>query len=111
MPAASHTEKNGSYTNTQRLLQWHHKAVDPQGDARSELWFYYHLGKRIQAKLGGDNAEARGDGVDLGTRGSEPHVDAIKFLTWTTTRSARSTNRAQTASCARSTAGTLKVKR
>jgi len=82
MPAASHTEKNGSYTNTQRLLQWHHKAVDPQGDARSELWFYYHLGKRIQAKLGGDNAEARGDGVDLGTRGSEPHVDAIKFLTW-----------------------------
>ena len=24
MPAAAHTEKNGSFTNTQRMLQWHH---------------------------------------------------------------------------------------
>ncbi|GAB3893090.1 hypothetical protein GCM10029964_069310 [Kibdelosporangium lantanae] len=51
LPAAAHTEKDGSFTNTQRLLQWHHKAVEPQGDARSDLWFTYHLGKRIQAKL------------------------------------------------------------
>ena len=29
MPAAAHTEKDGSFTNTQRLLQWHHKAVEP----------------------------------------------------------------------------------
>ena len=35
MPAAAHTEKDGSFTNTQRLLQWHHKAVEPQGDCRS----------------------------------------------------------------------------
>ena len=33
MPAAAHTEKDGSFTNTQRLLQWHHKAVEPAGDA------------------------------------------------------------------------------
>src|SRR3954467_11469980 len=26
MPASSHVEKDGSFTNTQRLLQWHHKA-------------------------------------------------------------------------------------
>ncbi|HEY1739577.1 MAG TPA: molybdopterin-dependent oxidoreductase, partial [Acidimicrobiia bacterium] len=51
MPAAAHTEKDGSFTNTQRLLQWHHKAVEPPGDARSELWFYYHLGKIIRRKL------------------------------------------------------------
>jgi formate dehydrogenase major subunit len=51
MPAAAHTEKDGSFTQTQRLLQWHHKAVEPQGDARSELWFYYHLGKKIREKL------------------------------------------------------------
>jgi formate dehydrogenase major subunit len=25
LPAASHVEKDGSFTNTQRLLQWHHK--------------------------------------------------------------------------------------
>jgi formate dehydrogenase major subunit len=51
LPAAAHTEKSGTFTNTQRLLQWHHKAVEPPGDATSDLWFYYHLGKRIQAKL------------------------------------------------------------
>jgi formate dehydrogenase major subunit len=53
MPAAAHTEKDGSFTNTQRLLQWHHKAVEPAGDQRSELWFAYHLGRRIRAKLTG----------------------------------------------------------
>src|SRR5919198_5049956 len=53
LPAAAHTEKDGSFTNTQRLLQWHHKAVEPEGDCRSELWFYYHLGRLIQQKLAG----------------------------------------------------------
>ena len=53
LPAAAHTEKSGTFTNTQRLLQWHHKAVEPPGDATSDLWFYYHLGKRIRAKLEG----------------------------------------------------------
>ena len=33
LPAAAHTEKDGSFTNTQRMLQWHHKAVEPAGDA------------------------------------------------------------------------------
>ena len=51
LPAAAHVEKAGSFTNTQRMLQWHHKAVEPPGDARSDLWFAYHLGKRIRAKL------------------------------------------------------------
>jgi formate dehydrogenase major subunit len=51
LPAAAHTEKNGSFTNTQRMLQWHHEAVEPAGDARSDLWFAYHLGRRIRAKL------------------------------------------------------------
>ncbi len=53
MPAAAHTEKNGSFTNTQRMLQWHHAAVEPAGDARSELWFAYHLGRLIRSKLAG----------------------------------------------------------
>jgi formate dehydrogenase major subunit len=51
LPAAAHTEKSGSFTNTQRMLQWHHKAVEPPGDARSELQFYYELGQRLRAKL------------------------------------------------------------
>ena len=50
MPAASHVEKEGTFTNTQRLLQWREKAIDPPGDARSELWFMTHLGRRLKAK-------------------------------------------------------------
>jgi formate dehydrogenase major subunit len=53
LPAASHVEKDGTFTNTQRLLQWHHKAVEPPGDCRSDLWFYYHLGRLIREKLAG----------------------------------------------------------
>jgi formate dehydrogenase major subunit len=52
LPAASHVEKDGTFTNTQRLLQWHHKALDPPGDARSDLWFVYHLGLRLRERLG-----------------------------------------------------------
>ncbi len=48
LPAAATTEKEGSFTNTQRLIQWRDKAVDPSGDARSDLWFVYHLGKRLK---------------------------------------------------------------
>jgi formate dehydrogenase major subunit len=51
LPAAAHTEKDGSFTNTQRMLQWHEKAIDPKGDARSDLWFYFHLGRIIREKL------------------------------------------------------------
>jgi formate dehydrogenase major subunit len=47
-PAAAHTEKNGTFTNTQRLLQWHAKAIEPKGDCRSELDFAYHLGCRLK---------------------------------------------------------------
>lgn len=57
MPAASHVEKEGTFTNTQRLLQWREKAVDPPGEARSDLWFYYHLGKRIRRRLTDDDID------------------------------------------------------
>jgi formate dehydrogenase major subunit len=50
LPGAGHAEKAGSFTNTQRLIQFHEKAVDPPGDCRSETWFMYHLGRRLKAK-------------------------------------------------------------
>ncbi len=53
LPAANHTEKDGTFTNTQRLLQWHHKAVEPPDDATSDLWFYYELGRRLKQRLAG----------------------------------------------------------
>nr|MDQ2731328.1 molybdopterin-dependent oxidoreductase [Armatimonadota bacterium] len=53
MPAAGVFEKEGCFTNTQRLLQWHEKAIDPPGDCRSDLWFVYNLGKRLKALYAG----------------------------------------------------------
>jgi formate dehydrogenase major subunit len=51
MPAATHIEKEGTFTQTQRLLQWRDKALEAPGDARSELWFMHHLTKRVRERL------------------------------------------------------------
>ncbi|NYG57220.1 formate dehydrogenase major subunit [Nocardioides daedukensis] len=58
LPAASHVEKEGTFTQTQRMLQWREKAVNPSGDARSELWFFYHLGRMVKERLA-DSADER----------------------------------------------------
>jgi formate dehydrogenase major subunit len=57
MPAASHVEKEGSFTNTQRLVQWRDKALEPPGDARSELWFMHHLAKLVRARYADSDRE------------------------------------------------------
>jgi formate dehydrogenase major subunit len=66
-PAAGTAEKEGTFTNTQRLLQYREKAVDPPADSRSELWFIYHLGLRLKAK-------AANDGLSRN--------DALRAITW-----------------------------
>ncbi|NIJ11847.1 formate dehydrogenase major subunit [Saccharomonospora amisosensis] len=83
LPAAAHTEKDGSFTNTQRLLQWHHQAVEPAGDARSELWFTYHLGRKIRERLAASERDRDRPILDLTwdypTKGSqqEPEAEAV----------------------------------
>ena len=57
LPAAAYTEKDGTFTQTQRMLQWHHKAVDPPGDARSELHFFHELGRALRARLASSAAQ------------------------------------------------------
>ena len=49
LPAALPAEKEGTLTNTHRLIQWHDKAVEPPADARSEPWFLDELGQRLRA--------------------------------------------------------------
>ena len=58
-PAASHVEKEGTFTQTERMLQWREKAVEPAGDQRSELWFAYHLGRLIRETLAASDRRAR----------------------------------------------------
>lgn len=53
IPAAGVAEKAGTFTNTMRLVQYHEKAVDPPGDARSDLAFTYDLGKRLKQLYAG----------------------------------------------------------
>ena len=83
LPAAGHAEKAGCFTNTQRLLQWHQKAVDPPGEARSETWFMYHLGRRLQDKARKDprprNAGLNALTWNYSTEGQhhEPKVEEI----------------------------------
>jgi len=57
LPAAAYTEKDGTFTQTQRMLQWHHKAVDPPRDARSELHFFHELGRALRARLASSAAQ------------------------------------------------------
>jgi len=52
LPAAMVAEMEGSFTNTQRLLQQHEKAADPPDDARSDIWFTYSLGKQLKKLYG-----------------------------------------------------------
>src|SRR5262249_26649883 len=59
LPAAAVPEMDGSFTNTQRLVQWHDKAIDPPGDARSDIWFTWHLGRPLQ-ELYRDSRRERG---------------------------------------------------
>ena len=82
-PAAGTAEKPGTFTNTQRLLQYRNKAVDPPGDARSETWFMYHLGRRLKERVKQDthprNAGLRALTWDYPTHGkhAEPHAETV----------------------------------
>ena len=83
MPSAVASEKDGSYTNTMRVVQFHDKAVDPPGEARSEAWFVYHLGRRLKAHYATSQAP-RDRGIqaltwDYPTHGrtADPSIDAV----------------------------------
>ena len=59
-PAAAYTEKSGSVTNTHRLVQWHHKAIEAPGETHGViLHFVYHLGKRLEEDVCGVGRETK----------------------------------------------------
>ena len=82
-PAAGSAEKEGCQTNTQRLVQFRTKAVEPPGDARSEAWFIHHLARRLKARAAADpsprNAPLNALHWPYGTHGihDEPNVPEI----------------------------------
>ena len=84
LPAASHVEKEGTFTQTQRMLQWREKAVEPIGDRRSELWFFYHLGRMMRERLADSDLERDRPLLDLTwgypTEGEFDEPDAADIL-------------------------------
>jgi formate dehydrogenase major subunit len=83
IPSALVAEKDGSFTQTQRMLQWHDKAVEPPGDARSDAWFVFHLGRRIRELYKGSRKHRdrliKAMTWDYPTEGEreEPHIESI----------------------------------
>jgi len=67
LPCAMPGEKDGTVTNTTRLVQWHDVVCEAPGDSRSDLWFLYHLGVRLKRLYSGS---------------SETRDAAIRALTW-----------------------------
>ena len=67
LPISLAGEKDGTMTNTSRLVQWHDVVCEAPGDSRSDLWFIYHLGKRLK---------------QLYADSQEPADRAIQALTW-----------------------------
>jgi formate dehydrogenase major subunit len=81
LPAAPAAEKDGSLTNTMRLIQWHDKAVDPPGDVRSDGHFFVDLATRLQ-KLYAGSTKQRDRGFlatswKYGDDPKEPRMDLV----------------------------------
>src|SRR5436190_1885291 len=51
-PSTQIAEYDGSYTNTQRMLQWHSMTAKAPGDCRTDSWFYHNLAKRLKKAYG-----------------------------------------------------------
>jgi formate dehydrogenase major subunit len=67
MPAAQAAESDGSFTNTQRMLQWHFKSADAPGQCRSDPWFTHQLALRLKKMYANSTL---------------PRDQGIKNLTW-----------------------------
>ena len=66
-PPHQSPRRKAAFTNTQRLIQWHDRAVEPDGDCRADLAFVYDLGKRLKERYAGSTL---------------PQDQAIQNLTW-----------------------------
>ena len=81
LPAAPAAEKDGSLTNTMRLIQWHEKAVNPPGDVTSDAEFFVSLAKRLQKLYAGSKKE-RDKGFlaasfEYGDNPKEPNMELV----------------------------------
>jgi formate dehydrogenase major subunit len=67
LPAAYFMEKEGTITGSGRLVQWRYKAVDPPGQAKSDLEIFDQLFRRIR---------------DMYSTSTQAKDDILKQATW-----------------------------
>ncbi|MBV9538408.1 MAG: molybdopterin-dependent oxidoreductase, partial [Acidisphaera sp.] len=84
LPACAPAEKDGTLTNTGRLVQWHDVIVEAPADNRSDLWFIVHLGNRLK-ELYRDSTAPRDRALQCLTwsyrlRGDRAEPDALQVL-------------------------------
>ncbi len=75
-PSATTPEMDGSYTNTQRLVQWHEKGVESPADCRSDIWFTHGLVERLKRMYAAAPLPAFTQGGRAGD------IDPLMALTW-----------------------------
>ena len=82
IPAAPAAEKDGSLTNTMRLIQWHEKAVNPPGDVQTDAQFFCTLANKLK-KMYSASKKERDQGFLAAnfTFGANPdHPDMVQVL-------------------------------
>jgi formate dehydrogenase major subunit len=57
LPASAFAEKSGTFTNTDRRVQFARQAVNPPGESRQDLWIICELARRIGLSLNYDSVE------------------------------------------------------
>ncbi len=57
LPATCFAEKEGTFTNTERLVQRVRKAVEPPGEAKDDAWIVSEISKRMGYTMSADTPE------------------------------------------------------
>jgi formate dehydrogenase major subunit len=80
-PMAPAAEKDGSLTNTMRLIQWHEAAVKPPGDCSSDAAFIVRLAHRLQKRYAGSkkfrDQGFLGANFTYGDHPDEPRIELV----------------------------------
>jgi formate dehydrogenase major subunit len=80
LPAAGSMEKEGSITNSGRWAQWRYRAVNPPGDARSDLWMLDRLHRKLKELYKKDGGAFPGPIINLDWNygdGEEPDAHRV----------------------------------
>ena len=57
LPASAFPEKNGTFTNTDRRVQLGRQAIEPQGEAKKDLWIIQEIANRMGLNWGYENTK------------------------------------------------------